>query len=186
MSSFGCLVLNLFSASVSLCLYDVILPCTDSLQYLFLSLCRCMFCELAFGHSEITLGAGERIKREEERWTMAHGSRGIGIGQMALLFLGQLVRERIMAKRRKQPYWWEPGIGGSQNKKEEHIISLNADLNWIHLLMSPWPPKSHQDYESTDGLTYPWSQHIHDPFITSNRPCLRTWLLRCLGMKSSS
>lgn len=43
----------------------------------------------------------------------------------------------------------------SQNKKEEHIISLNADLNWIHLLMSPWPPKSHQDYESTDGLTYP-------------------------------
>lgn len=36
---------------------------------------------------------------------MAHGSRGIGIEQTALLFLGQLVRERITVKRRrKQPY----------------------------------------------------------------------------------
>lgn len=73
---------------------------------------------------------------------MAYGSRGMGIGQMALLFLGQSVSEGITEKRRKQPYLWEPEIGGAQNKKE-HNISFNADLNWTHLLISPWPPKSH-------------------------------------------
>lgn len=73
MSSFGCLVLNLFSAAVSLCLYDVILPCTDSLQYLFLSLCRCMFCELVFGHSEITLGVGG--ENQTRGGKMDYGSR---------------------------------------------------------------------------------------------------------------